>query len=50
MGLVTVDEFRHDEVEHADAALAAGGQALPGPVRGLMKLAAKVMTFTAHRI
>ena len=45
-----VRQMRDDEVEHADAALAAGGQALPGPVRGLMKLAAKVMTFTAHRI
>ncbi|MFN3888001.1 MAG: 2-polyprenyl-3-methyl-6-methoxy-1,4-benzoquinone monooxygenase [Aquabacterium sp.] len=45
-----VRQMRDDEVEHADAALAAGGAPLPLPVRGLMRLAAKVMTFTAHRI
>ncbi len=45
-----VAQMREDEAAHADAALAAGGHALPAPVRGLMRLAAKVMTVTAHRI
>lgn len=45
-----VAQMRDDEVAHADAALAAGGQALPAPVKGLMRLAAKVMTTVAHRI
>ena len=43
-----VDQMRHDEAEHAAAALAAGGAELPAPVRGAMRLAAKVMTTTAH--
>ena len=43
-----VAQMRDDEIEHADAALKAGGAPLPAPVRGLMKLAAKVMTTTAH--
>jgi ubiquinone biosynthesis monooxygenase Coq7 len=43
-----VAQMRDDEVAHADAAQAAGGVALPAPVRGLMRLAAKVMTSTAH--
>jgi 3-demethoxyubiquinol 3-hydroxylase len=45
-----VAQMRDDEIAHAQAAQAAGGVALPGPVRGLMRLAAKVMTATAHRI
>jgi len=45
-----VAQMRDDEVAHADAAEKAGGTPLPAPVRGLMKLAAKVMTATAHRI
>lgn len=45
-----VAQMRDDEVAHADAAEKAGGVPLPGPVRGFMKLAAKVMTLTAHRI
>jgi ubiquinone biosynthesis monooxygenase Coq7 len=28
----------------------AGGVALPAPIRGLMRVAAKVMTTVAHRI
>ncbi|MFT3858992.1 MAG: 2-polyprenyl-3-methyl-6-methoxy-1,4-benzoquinone monooxygenase [Aquabacterium sp.] len=43
-----VAQMRDDEVAHADSALKAGGAPLPAPVRGLMKLAAKVMTTTAH--
>lgn len=45
-----VAQMRDDEVAHADAAEKAGGAPLPAPVRGLMKLAAKVMTVAAHRI
>ncbi len=45
-----VAQMRDDEVQHADAALRAGGVELPAPVRGLMRLAAKVMTTAAHRI
>lgn len=45
-----VAQMRDDEVAHADAAQRAGGVTLPGPVRGLMRLAAKVMTTTAHYI
>ena len=43
-----VAQMRDDEVAHANAALKAGGAPLPAPVRGLMRLAAKVMTTTAH--
>jgi ubiquinone biosynthesis monooxygenase Coq7 len=43
-------QMRNDEAAHAEAAQAAGGRLLPAPVRGLMRLAAKVMTVTAHRI
>lgn len=39
-----------DERAHADAAIAHGGVTLPAPVRGLMRLAAKVMTRTAHHV
>lgn len=45
-----VAQMKEDEARHADAALQAGGMALPAPVRGLMRLAAKLMTTTAHRI
>ncbi len=43
-----VAQMRTDEAEHAQAAQAAGGIDLPAPVRGAMRLAAKVMTGTAH--
>lgn len=45
-----VVQMRDDEVAHAEAAQAAGGVTLPAPVRGLMRLAAKVMTSTAHHL
>ncbi|WP_374315841.1 2-polyprenyl-3-methyl-6-methoxy-1,4-benzoquinone monooxygenase [Aquabacterium sp.] len=45
-----VEQMRADEVQHADAAMAAGGVVLPAPVRGLMRAVAKVMTTTAHYI
>jgi ubiquinone biosynthesis monooxygenase Coq7 len=45
-----VSQMKHEEAEHADAALAAGAVPLPAPVQGLMRLAAKVMTTLAHRV
>lgn len=45
-----VEQMKLDEARHADEAQAAGAAELPAPVKGLMRLAAKVMTVTAHRI
>jgi 3-demethoxyubiquinol 3-hydroxylase len=45
-----VAQMKDDEARHADEALAAGGAQMPAPVRWLMRSAARVMTFTAHRI
>jgi len=45
-----VEAMKDDEARHADHALAAGGVALPAPVRWLMRGAAKVMTVAAHRV
>ena len=45
-----VVQMKADEARHAEDALHAGGAPLPAPVRGLMRLAAKAMTTTAHRL
>lgn len=45
-----VAEMKKDEARHAENARAAGAAELPLPVRGLMRLAARVMTTTAHYI
>ena len=45
-----VAQMRSDEAEHAVAARQAGGIDLPAPVRGAMRLAARVMTGTAHYV
>lgn len=45
-----VSVMKDDEVAHAENALRLGGVELPAPVKGLMWLAARVMTTTAHRI
>ena len=45
-----VSEMRLDESRHATAALEHGGGELPAPVRGLMRLASRVMTRIAYRI
>lgn len=45
-----VAQMQADEERHAEDALQAGAMELPAPVRGLMRLAAKVMTTTAHHI
>ena len=45
-----VAQMKADEAAHAEQALAAGGTDLPLPVKHLMRLAAKVMTTTAHHV
>lgn len=45
-----VDQMRADEARHADDAQHAGATELPTPARWAMRLAAKVMTTTAHRL
>jgi 3-demethoxyubiquinol 3-hydroxylase len=45
-----VAQMRADEAQHARNAEASGAARLPWPVQQAMKLAAKVMTTTAHRI
>jgi 3-demethoxyubiquinol 3-hydroxylase len=45
-----VSEMCLDESRHATAALDHGGADLPAPVRGLMRLASRVMTRTAYWI
>ena len=45
-----IEQMKTDEVGHASAALERGGAVLPWPARLAMKLAAKVMTTTAHHI
>ena len=45
-----VAQMKDDEVAHARMAERAGAVTLPAPVKGLMKMAAKVMTTVAHRI
>jgi 3-demethoxyubiquinol 3-hydroxylase len=45
-----VAQMQADEVRHAARARQAGGTDLPLPVRSLMRLAAKVMTTTAHYV
>jgi 3-demethoxyubiquinol 3-hydroxylase len=43
-----LEQMRDDEARHATAALAAGGAALPVPVRQFMALTSKTMTATAY--
>jgi ubiquinone biosynthesis monooxygenase Coq7 len=45
-----VDAMKEDEARHADNAVHAGGVELPWPARAAMRLAARVMTRTAHHI
>ena len=45
-----VAQMKDDEVRHALEARQAGAVELPPPVKGLMRMAAKVMTTVAHRI
>lgn len=45
-----VDQMRLDEIEHGAQAQALGAKSLPTPVRGAMRMMAKVMTTTAYYI
>ena len=45
-----VEQMKADEVRHAVDAQKAGGVELPGPVKRLMRMAARVMTTVAHRL
>lgn len=45
-----VAQMKEEEARHAEEAVAAGAQPLPAPVKGLMRLAARVMTGVAHYI
>lgn len=45
-----VEQMKRDEAEHAAAAERSGAAPLPGPVRLAMRLAARVMTQTAHHV
>ena len=45
-----VAQMKTDEMRHAQEAQAAGAVELPEPVKGLMRVAARVMTAMAHRI
>lgn len=43
-----LEQMKQDEVAHGQAALAAGGAALPPPVTDVMRATARVMTFTSY--
>jgi ubiquinone biosynthesis monooxygenase Coq7 len=43
-----LEAMRHDEIEHGEAAISAGGAELPAPARTLMRGTARVMTFTSY--
>lgn len=45
-----IEQMKVDETAHAETALNLGASELPLPVKGVMKLAARVMTTTAYRI
>ncbi|MFP5400321.1 MAG: 2-polyprenyl-3-methyl-6-methoxy-1,4-benzoquinone monooxygenase [Gammaproteobacteria bacterium] len=45
-----VEQMKADEAEHAETAVRLGAHELPAPARGLMKLAARVMTTVTYRV
>lgn len=45
-----VEQMKRDEARHGDEAERAGAAPLPAPIRYAMRLAARVMTRTAHHI
>lgn len=45
-----VEQMKIDEAEHAAAAAREGALPLPGPVKFAMRLAARLMTTTAHHV
>jgi len=44
-----LEQMREDEIHHAASGKDLGGEDLPPPIRGAMRLMAKVMTTTAYR-
>jgi ubiquinone biosynthesis monooxygenase Coq7 len=45
-----VEQMKIDEADHADMAVRLGAHELPAPAKGLMKLAARVMTSLSYRL
>jgi len=45
-----VEQMKIDEAQHAESAQAGGAAGLPAPIRLAMRLAAQVMTTTAHYV
>jgi 3-demethoxyubiquinol 3-hydroxylase len=45
-----LEQMKTDEITHGQKAIDHGGVTLPAPVRGLMKLTAKLMTTSVYRI
>ena len=45
-----VEQMKQDEARHAASATTHGAAELPHPVKRIMKLAARVMTFTTYRL
>lgn len=45
-----VDAMKQDEARHAATATVHGGAELPGPVREIMRMAARAMTFSTYRL
>lgn len=45
-----IDQMKLDEARHADLAVGLGAHELPRPIRGAMKLMARLMTSTAYRV
>ncbi|MBL0143618.1 MAG: 2-polyprenyl-3-methyl-6-methoxy-1,4-benzoquinone monooxygenase [Betaproteobacteria bacterium] len=45
-----LEQMREDEIGHANTGTAMGAAELPAPIKGAMRLMAKVMTETAYRL
>ncbi len=45
-----VGQMAEDEAKHAEMAISEGGAELPAPIKGLMKLTARIMTTVAEKI
>lgn len=45
-----IEQMKEDELKHATTALESGGAQLPAPIKGLMKITARVMTKSAYWI
>lgn len=45
-----LEQMKIDEMEHATTAIAAGGAALPAPIKSMMHLMGKVMTSTVYYV